>query len=532
MRIDEGLIGHWKFHGDLKDSSATGLSSVNFGVSADAAGPEGKPNTAARFRGEETRIQVADHPALRPGTGDFSIAVWIHTEEKIHDVVGDIVAKFDPDARRGFNFSVVNNAGVTSTQSNYRNVHFGIDNGKIDPGWTDCGRPGNNLLVCALAVHEGRLYAATFETGADEAGHVYRYEGDGQWADCGSPEPCNAVKTLAVFQDRLYCGTGLYKASGSCLPASPNELPGGKVFRYDGGTQWTDCGRVGDAISISAMAVCQGDLYVAPTYDMGVYRYAGEKRWEPLGLADTRIMCLAVYHGRLYGLSNGIRGVFCYEGNGHWTHCGYPHLARQLYSAVIYQGKMHIGTWPNGEVFRYEGASAWANLGFPGYPKEVMGMALYNGKFYAGTLPMADVYRFDGERNWAYTGGLDKSHNFQLRRAWSMCVHDGKLFCGTLPSGHVYSLEAGKLATVDRVLKSGWRHLVAIREGNHLNIYVDGKPAAASSAFKPEDYDVTNDRPLLIGFGQHDYFKGLMSDLRIYNRGLRSEEVAALAKIG
>ena len=531
MNIERELIGHWKFHGDCKDASSAGHSSVNCGVDLTASGPDGQPNTAARFDGEAARVEVADHPALRLGTGDFSIAAWIRTEET-DDVVGDIVGKFDPAARRGFNFSVVNNAGVTTTQANYRNVHFGIDNGIIDPAWADCGRPGNNLQIYSLAVHEGRLYAGTFETGADEAGHVYRYEGDGEWADCGSPDRCNCVKALAVFQGRLYSAPSWYKADGSCLPLSANDRPGGTVFRYEGGTRWSDCGRVANAISISTLAVYRGDLYAAPSYDMGMYRYGGEKHWEPLGLADVRVMCLAPYHGQLYALSNGVRGVFRYEGDGNWTHCGYPHLARQLYSAAILEGRMYIGTWPNGDVFRYEGGTAWTQVGFPGYAKEVMGMAIYNGKLYAGTLPMADVYRYDGEKIWAYTGGLDRSHNFLLRRAWSMCVHDGKLFCGTLPSGHVYSLEAGKLVSYDRVLEGGWRHLAVVREGGHLVIYVDGKSVARSSEFNRGDYDITNDRPLLIGFGQHDYFKGLMSDLRIYNRAVTKEEVAALAKSG
>ena len=42
-------------------------------------------------------------------------------------------------------------------------------------------------------------------------------------------------------------------------------------------------------------------------------------------------------------------------------------------------------------------------------------------------------------------------------------------------------------------------------------------------------YDLSNDQPLLIGFGAHDYFNGLMSDLRLYNRALTEPEIIGLA---
>ena len=159
-----------------------------------------------------------------------------------------------------------------------------------------------------------------------------------------------------------------------------------------------------------------------------------------------------------------------------------------------------------------------------------MGMAVHNGKLYAGTLPLAEVYRHDGGTRWTRTGRLDLTPDVRYRRAWSMAVFDGRLFCGTLPSGRVHALEVGQSVTLDRALQAGWRHLAAVREGGRLSLYVDGKRVASSSPTpNASPLDLTNDQPLRIGFGEHDYFRGSLSDLRLYDRALSAGEIAALA---
>ena len=115
MDLKQGLVGHWPFAGDCKDHSGVGHEGACHGVKAGADGPGGAPNTAAVFDGKTSRIDVPDHPSLNFGTGDVSIAVWVHTEQDMDDVVGDIVSKHDPEKRKGFNFNIVSLPGVTST---------------------------------------------------------------------------------------------------------------------------------------------------------------------------------------------------------------------------------------------------------------------------------------------------------------------------------------------------------------------------------------------------------------------------------
>ena len=530
---DTRLLAHWPLAGDCEDRSGNGHHGHNHGADLAAQGPSGKPGEAAGFDGRGDYVEVAPRPSLRLGTREFSIAAWVRTDEILDDVLGDIVSMYDPVRRKGFNLSIKIHAGVASTQANYRNLEFGIDDAKIDPAWTDRGRPGNNVFVCALAAHDGHLYAGTFETGADETGHVYRYAGGTEWTDCGSPDASNSVFCLAVNKGRLYAGTARYRASGSALPDSPNKEPGGRVYRYEGGKKWADCGRLGDANEVFAMTVYRGKLHAIAMYTPGVYEHDGGTSWKNIGTpGGQRCMTLAVFNGGLYSTGNGSAGVWRYDGDARWIDCGQQAKETQTYSVVIHEGSMYTGTWPTGSLFKYEGETRWISVGQLGSENEVMGSVVYNGKVYAGTLPLAQVYRFDGPGKWALTGQLDKTPDVRYRRAWSMAVFGGKLYCGTLPSGRVFSIEAGKCVTHDRELPPGWRHVAAVRDRTKLKLYVDGELAAESSTFKPADFDLSAEVPLRIGFGPHDYFNGSIKDVRIYDGPLGPKDIAALARGG
>lgn len=92
----------------------------------------------------------------------------------------------------------------------------------------------------------------------------------------------------------------------------------------------------------------------------------------------------------------------------------------------------------------------------------------------------------------------------------------------------IYCMEAGKNVTYDDDIGSRWRHLAVVREQDHLKLYLDGELRGTSTAFDPNDYDVANDKALLIGFGSRNYFKGAMDDLRIYKSKLSAEQIKDL----
>jgi hypothetical protein len=529
---EDGLIGHWRMTRDAQDSSGNGFHAVNHGVKF---GSDGN----AVFDGIDDWLEVPVSKSLKLGKRDFSIATWIHTAEQLDDVLGDVLTCYDAKTRNGFTLSLMNYAGVTSAQSNWRNILFGIDDAQIDTEWTDCGRPGTTQQVKSLVVFDGGLYAATWEPGAGMRGHVYRYVGGKRWLDCGAPDKANSITGMAVFNGHLYAGSELYSGGGSSLPLSPNEHHGGTVYRYEGGTKWKNVGKVADVRSISGLASYKGKLYAGTgttgawrdtPRTRGMYRFDGDGKWTSCGCPDLRVVHLSVYNGDLFGLSYDAAGFFRYDGGTKWTRLGPVPDTNQVYSTAVYEGKIHAGTWPTGSVFRFEGPQKWINTGRLGEEKEVMGMSVYNGKLYAGTLPLAEVYRYDGPNQWVSTGQLDKTPDVRYRRAWVTAVYDGKLFCGVLPSGHVLSLEAGKSVTYDRALSAGWHHLVAVKSNNQLKLYVDGKHVADSSKFDSAKFDLSTSKTLKIGFGQHDYFNGKMKDLRIYDHALTQDEIETIRK--
>lgn len=520
-RADEPQpVGHWPLVEDARDVSGGGYHGTAQGVRFSRNG--------ALFDGRTASIEIPSAPALQVGGRDFTLSLWVSTEKDLDDTLGDLISKYDPARRTGLNLTIQNNAG-TGSQSNYRNLHFGIDQARQDAAWTDRGRPGKAIFVHSLAVHEGHLYAGTVEGRTnDDHGHVFRYAGGENWEDLGAPWRSNGVTAMASFNGHLYVGVSRVLLHYSGLEPTLAHHIGGKVFRYENG-KWIDLGQILGIDGVNGMAVFRGKLYVTGFYQAGLFRYEGGTEWTSLGSPEgKRPEGLIVRDGSIYATGYDEGAIYRFDGEK-WTHTGRLGDSTQVYGQGIYQGKHLAGTWAFGEVFRHEGDGRWVSAGRLRDAEEVMGPAGYNGMFYTGTLPLAEIFRYDGDRRWTSLGRVDATPDVKYRRAWSMAVFDGKLFVGTLPSGHVWSFEAGRSATYDRELAAGWRHIVAVRDANRLRLHVDGKIVAQSAEFDPGDYDLTNTAPWQIGFGQHDYFNGTARDVRFYAQALSAAEVTALA---
>lgn len=528
-----GVLGHWKLAGDPQDYSPQANHGQPHGVDLQAAGRDGQAATAAAFDGRQSHIAVPHSPSLQLGKQEFTIAVHVHTEEDLDDALGDLLSKYDPHSRRGFNFGILNNAGVTSSQANYRHVHFGIDNGSAVGPWTDHGRLGNAVMIFSMAVYQGQLFAGTCETGEEQAGRVFRFDGQ-TWTDCGRPDQCNAVSSLAVYQGKLYAAVSKYRLAGSSLSESENPHLGGKIYRYEGDGQWLHCGTLPDTEAINGMVVYRGQLYAGSLYaPAGFYRYDGGEQWTSCGTPDgKRVESLTVFNGDIFASGYDEGAVYRFDGQ-QWTQQGIVEGATQTYGFATHRGQLYVSEWPNASVYRWGGDKQWLFAGRLGDELETMPLMVYNGKMYGGTLPLAEVYRFD-DPQWAQVGRLDLTPDVRYRRTWTMAIFQGRLFAGTLPSGHVHSVEIGRNVSYDRALPSGWVHLAAVRDTNQLRLYVDGKLVASSALFdsaeaSSDEYDISNDHPLQIGAGAGDYFNGKMRDLRLYPRALTTQEIEQLA---
>lgn len=477
--------------------------------------------------------------ASRLATGPFTITLWAKSDELSSTLTGDLVSQYDPQRRRGFHLTVKTNAGVTSSQPNWRHLQFGIDDNRTSP-WQDCGRPGSTVLVFSMAVHNGHLYVGTCEPGKDHSGHVYRYAGRQDWIDCGSPDNSNTVTSLAVYQGALYAATGKYRLAGSSLPESENAAIGGRIFRYEGQTRWTYCGQLPNTEAVGGMVVFRGKLYASSLYSPpGFFRYEGGTVWTalpvPIGpdrqtqaLGPRRVESLTVYNGFLYASSYDGGRVYRFDGHT-WTDCGQVGENTQTYAFAVYKGHLHVATWPSGRVYRFKDVGQWEDTGRLGNELEVMGMVVHNGRLLAGTLPLAEVYQYDGDGLWTRLARLDHTPNVKYRRVWTMAEHDGQLFCSTLPSGHVFSFSAGRQIQTSCSLSSEWHHIAAVRYPSRLVLYLDGIQVAQSPEFDGDSYCLDTPAPLMLGTGFNAPFHGTVRDLRLYRCALDAKVIATLA---
>ncbi len=525
------LIGNWPLQGSVSPASQTRLTAKATGVTFGADGPTRSLTQSATFDGQSSVLEIAESKLLDLKDQPFSLAAWIHSPDTSVDVPGDIISQYDPNSRTGFHLGLYSHGGVTNSQSNRRQLHFGIDQGRIEPAFTDHGQLGTALFVFSLCVHDGRLYASTCHAGSHEAGHVFRFEGGDRWTDLGSPDKANSISAMAVFNGSLFVASSKYRLAGSSLAESTNENFGGKVFRLGPDDQWVSCGTLSpETEAVSSLIEFKGQLYAGSLYKpAGFFHYEGGENWVACETPDgKRVEAMTVFNGALYATCYDEGSVFRFDGKI-WSLAGRIPNATQTYGFAVHDGSLFVSEWPQAHVFRYLGGTEWQDVGKLGDEREAMPLVVYNGKMYGGTLPLAEIYRYDGGSAWARIGRVDETPDVVYRRAWSMAVFQGRLFVGTLPSGKVLSVEAGRNATADTSLPDGWHHIAAVRDSDRLTLYVDGKSVATSATFTASEFNLSSQQPLKIGFGAQDHFYGRMADVRIYKGALSMEEIQTLA---
>ena len=555
------LLARWPLRDDARDvvGAAHGkLMNVTFGGSK-----QGDPVTGAFFNGRDSRIEIPDSDALDVGTRDFSLSLWTRCETPMRSTLGDLVSKFDPAARRGINLHVAGSSPAYCAMSDTRHVHFGIDDAFLSP-WEDHGKPWpSNSLISSLIVFQGELYCgiADADRSSDKA-RVFRFNGEQKWVDCGrlGDDPNHhSVMSMVVHRGKLYAGTGIWdwvQALGG-LKGAPPPAPT-RVFVYEGGTRWRDLGQVGNGSRVLTMASFNGDLYAGiDSAGQGhAYRYDGQS-WIDCGAPDGKnFECLLPWGGTLYAATHG--NIYEYGGGQTWKRIGTaPHQINQIHSMQVAEGKLLLGTWPQGYVLRHDGGEQWSPIGRLGLPEnpnekpcnEVMDLTVYNGKLYAGLIPKAEVYRYESDGRWTMLGSLAQRSDWDVAstptwvRVTCVTAFQGRLFAGTGscqgraldapvdPSlGRVRSIQAGQVVSHERDIGGEWTHLAAVRRGRDLELFINGKQSASSRLRPGAPFDLSNKAPLWIGFGAQNSFHGTLSDLKLYDGALTADAIRKLAE--
>jgi len=209
-----------------------------------------------------------------------------------------------------------------------------------------------------------------------------------------------------------------------------------------------------------------------------------------------------------------------------------PQLGSETHisSLAVFNGKLYGGTYPGGKLYEWTG-SAWVERA----PQlngqvDILSLAVFNGKLYGSTgTSGGKLYEWNDNNAWVEKAPLMGSETY----VYSLAVFNGKLYASALLGGNLFEWRSGVGVSQNSELGSGWRHLVAVRDSSVpassvLRLYVDGVLVGTSSAFVAGDYDLSNARDLLIGFGAQDYFRGLVDEVAVYSAALSGAEVGSL----
>ena len=237
-------IAHWPLNGDARDS--TGKHS---GICHDVTFVDG-PSPAAgavRMGAGQSRIEVPTAPDLMFGSRDLTVSAWIRCPAVMRGNFGEIIGKFHGPSRCGFTFYVAGSSPGYNAMSDTRHVHFGIDDAYLAP-WQDCGKPwASNGLITDLVVYQGSLYVGIADAATPmEAARVFRWNGGTQWEDRGrlGNDPGHiSVQSMLVHDGKLYAGAGVWdwvRAAGK----DGFQPAASRVFVYEGEQSWRDLGPV------------------------------------------------------------------------------------------------------------------------------------------------------------------------------------------------------------------------------------------------------------------------------------------------
>lgn len=511
--------GYWPLTVDARDREQQGRHGEATAVDYE----EG-----ALFDGVSSMIRLPDLSET-DGTRPFTLSMQFKIHDQQGALPGGLCGRYEEKAMEGWHLSILTQAGVTTTQANWRNLQFGWTGAQSEEQWKLRGTPGNCRQICSLCVYAGHLYAGTFDDAYDHKGRVYRLDEGDNWIDCGNPDDSNAVRSLAEYKGRLYAGTMRYKAAGSKLPESPNQVPGGKVYRYEGGQSWSLFAVLPESDSVGCLTVYQDRLIAMSFYSPGVYAFQEDGTSEPLGAPGpegrTRTITLAPFRGDLYAGGNQTMGVFSRTLDRGWSFRGTVPKCDQVYSFVVYHNELMMGMWHEARMLKYAGGTDWIDCGRMAQELEVMGVAMFNGRLYAGTLPGGHVYRYEGGQRWELAGVLEpQDENIIFRRVWSMAVYRGELYAGTLPGGKVWSMYKDPLATCDRSLSSEWHRATIVYDLRHLQLYLDGQ--LISTAAVPEQGIIpTGHIPFVLGKGPQSHFSGMIREVELFDGALTEASV-------
>ncbi len=252
-------------------------------------------------------------------------------------------------------------------------------------GWSNVTPPGSGSFD-SLTSDSNFLYAHSQGVAGKEG--VYKYDGS-SWTQIGAPPGINGV--LAMYNGGLYYGSWIIDT-------------GSQVWRYDGGTKWTQINTngFGDVNNVDIYSMVQyGSVLCVGTLNVNtgteIWQYDGTK-WTQInpdgfGDASTReTQALIEYNGCLYaGTGNYTKGaqVWRYDVGTKWTQINQNGFGASLtvHSFAQFNGNLFVGT-SDARVFKWD-CWGWSQVNTDGFgsPNNIaaLAMAIFNDRIFVST---------------------------------------------------------------------------------------------------------------------------------------------------
>lgn len=179
--------------------------------------------------------------------------------------------------------------------------------------------------------------------------------------------------------------------------------------------------------------------------------------------------------------------------------------------------------------------------GLPQFKKGKIGQAnSFDGKSYIDAGDVADL-RFQEDFTlsaWIYPTAANgailsrTSESTTEIKGYGIYLVDGKVQFNLVTR---WLDDSTRVETAEPLALNRWHHLSAVYDGSRLAkgavVYLNGKPAGMTVVVDTLNQDFGVKKPLRIGAvaGPGARFRGLMDDVRVYDRALRPDELAVVA---
>lgn len=183
----------------------------------------------------------------------------------------------------------------------------------------------------------------------------------------------------------------------------------------------------------------------------------------------------------------------------------------------------------NGHAIRYSGLVAYhvtgrARDGF-GTTHDTHALQLAGGKLVADNLALGESYSVQ------FSFSIGTSFDFRGRTATLVSREGDELYVSGTDSEAPGRLVFGDVTGETQLERGRWYHCVFVRNGDFLEVYLDGKRQSESArSERRKSNDVAGPSSLYLGGDRADVanLEGKLDEVAVYDRALTAEEVAGI----